>query len=72
MKKKGHRPGPVPPGNRPQVGPEATPTEDREDVPKEGGGADFSEQDQKRRLGGYETAGEHSFVQPGGKNDADR
>jgi hypothetical protein len=34
-------------------------------------GAAFSEQDPKRRLGGYETAGEHAFKQPGGKNDAD-
>ena len=29
-------------------------------------------QDEKRRLGNFEGAGEHSFQQPGGKNDANR
>lgn len=72
MKKKGHRPGPVPPGNRPKAGPDALPVDDREEQQAPSEGADFNEQDPKRRLGGYQTAGEHAFVQPGGKNDADR
>ena len=33
------------------------------------GGAPFQEQDAKRRLGGFETAGEHSRQQPGPLND---
>jgi hypothetical protein len=74
MSKKKHSPHPVPTGNRTTFGPETDgPAED----PAEAGaptesGASFSEQDPKRRLGGYETAGEHSIVQPGGKNDAQR
>jgi hypothetical protein len=72
MKKKGHRPGPVPPGNRPKAGPELPQDENRENEQQPQDGAAFSEQDPKRRLGGYQTAGEHAIVQPGGKNDADR
>jgi len=34
--------------------------------------AGFHEQDAQRRLGNYEGAGEHSYVQPGGNHDADR
>ena len=72
MSKKGHAPGPVPPGNRPHVGPAAPAPELDEDADTTiKGGADFSEQDPKRRLGDFEGAGEHAFVQPGGKNDAD-
>jgi hypothetical protein len=33
-------------------------------------GAQFQEQDPNRRLGDFEGAGEHSFQQPGGRNDA--
>jgi hypothetical protein len=69
MAKKGHAPGPVPPGNRPQAGPGAPPPSPDEEAGDQG--APFSDQDPKRRLGGYETAGEHSYVQPGGLNDAD-
>jgi len=72
MKKKGHRPGRVPPDNRPKVGPDAPPADDREEQQPASEGAAFNEQDPKRRLGGFETAGEHAFVQPGGKNDANR
>ena len=72
MKKKGHRPGRVPPANRPKVGPGAPPIEVKEEPQQQSGGAAFSEQDPKRRLGGFESAGEHAFVQPGGKNDANR
>jgi hypothetical protein len=35
-------------------------------------GTGFQEQDAKRRLGDYAGAGEHPFVQPGGRNDANR
>ena len=59
--------GPVPPGNRPP-GPGGDRAEDQPAVPP--AGAPLSEQDEKRRLGNYQTTGEHAFVQPGGKNDA--
>jgi hypothetical protein len=73
MAQKNHKPGPVPPGNRPKAGPDAGAPETDPDAPDQPAeGAAFSEQDPKRRLGGFETAGEHSFVQPGGKNDAQR
>jgi hypothetical protein len=62
-------PAPVPPGNQPQTGATGT---DNQQAEQNSQGAAFSEQDPKRRLGGYETAGEHSIQQPGGKNDADR
>ena len=61
---------PVPPGNQPQAGP-AGGAEVSQASEKEGG-APFQEQDPKRRLGDFTTAGEHSFQQPGGKNDANR
>ena len=74
MSKKKHAPHPTPPGNRTTIGPGATNPVDTEpdtDVPT-GDGAAFSEQDPQRRLGNFETAGEHAFKQPGGKNDAQR
>jgi hypothetical protein len=75
MSKKKHAPHPVPPGNRTAFGPGTDGAAD--DAAADAGapndaGAAFSEQDPQRRLGGFETAGEHSFVQPGGKNDAQR
>lgn len=75
MARKHHKPGPVPPGNRPHVGPDAgrgAPQEDEKAPSEASPGAPFSEQDPKRRLGDFETAGEHAFQQPGGKNDADK
>ncbi len=59
---------PVPPGNQPKGGrsQEATISE----KPTAESGADFHEQDTKRRLGNYDGAGEHAIQQPGGKNDA--
>lgn len=76
MSKK-HRggPGPVPPGNQSRMGPQHSdrPAGDEELAQKgpEGtSGAAGQEQDPKRRLGNYQTAGEHAFQQPGGKNDA--
>jgi hypothetical protein len=74
MSKKKHAPHPTPPGNRTTVGPGATnpAAEEPEAGVPDNAGAAFSEQDPKRRLGGFETAGEHAFKQPGGKNDAQR
>jgi hypothetical protein len=59
----------VPPGNQPHKGPEPapgqlseTPTGAPEKAPQE--------QDTKRRIGDFSGTAEHSFQQPGGKNDA--
>jgi len=62
---------PVPPGNLPPTGPPAAaqPTEPAE---PQKDGAPFQEQDEKRRIGDFTGAGEHSFHQPGGRNDANR
>jgi hypothetical protein len=70
MKKKGHRPGPVPRGNRTTVGPDALPrpTEDRESKTDAGGGAAFAEQGPKRRLGHFQTEGEAAMIEPGGRH----
>lgn len=59
---------PVPPGNRPNVGPGSSPGGDGQEHLHEGQGAPFNEQDPKRRLGNYGTAGEHPYQQPGGRN----
>jgi hypothetical protein len=74
MSKKKHAPHPTPPGNRTTFGPGPNPaTEDEVAAGAQAdAGAAASEQDPKRRLGDFETAGEHSLVQPGGKNDARR
>jgi hypothetical protein len=74
MSKKKHAPHPTPPGNRTGFGPGATnPTAEESDTgTPDSAGAGFAEQDPKRRLGDYETAGEHAIQQPGGKNDAQR
>jgi len=73
-KKKRKGPAPVPPANQPHAGPalpDDAATEEGKQTPSQpNGGADFQEQDAKRRLGNFESAGEHAFVQPGGKNDA--
>ncbi len=68
MSKKHHGgPAPVPPGNRPHVGPgiEASP----DDVNPVDTGDPFNDQDPQRRLGGYGTAGEHPLQQPSALND---
>ena len=64
-------PGPVPPGNRPSAGPTpATPDDANAPLPEDkDAGAPFEEQDPKRRLGNYQSAGEHAIQQPGHKND---
>ena len=72
MSKKHHGgPGPVPPGNRSNAGPAHTPgTDDQEPVnTAENQGESFQEQDPKRRVGDFETAGEHARQQPGRLND---
>ena len=61
---------PVPPDNQPAAGPPVQPGELPPDDAKPGGGAPAQEQDPKRRLGNYGTAGEHPIQQPGGRNDA--
>jgi len=74
MRKKKHAPHPTPADNRTTVGPAAAKpvAEDPGAGKPNTAGAGFAEQDPKRRLGGYETAGEHAFQQPGGKNAAQR
>jgi len=62
---------PVPPGNQPQKGPPAdsNDAQQAQDLGSDTSGG-FQEQDAKRRLGNFEGAGEHSYQQPGGLNDA--
>src|SRR5688572_13719021 len=70
MAHKHHKPGPVPPGNRPHAGPDfarAAEDEDEQAPDQTAEGAEFNDQDPRRRRGGYQTAGEHSTQQPGGK-----
>jgi hypothetical protein len=75
MSKKHHGgPAPVPPGNQQKMGPGGAPNTGEPDEAgnmNPDGGAGFNDQDPKRRLGGFETAGEHSRVQPGALNDGD-
>jgi hypothetical protein len=61
---------PVPPGNQPQAGPPGAADAGRQ--PEGAGGAPFQEQDAKRRLGGFESAGEHSRQQPSAINDGQK
>jgi hypothetical protein len=63
----------VPPANRPRTGPpndQAGASQQQQGEP--GGERGFQEQDAKGRLGDFEGAGEHSYQQPGGLNDANR
>ena len=73
MSKKHHGgPAPVPPGNRPNAGPPPAPgTDDTQPPADAADGAPFNEQDDKRRLGGYQTAGEHAIQQPSKLNDGE-
>lgn len=68
-KKHKGRGAPVPKGNQSHFGP-AKPIEEEPESPAEGEPA--SRQDAKRRLGNFQTAGEHAIEQPGGKQGADR
>ncbi len=63
--------GPVPPANRPHAGPPDAAAQAEADAQQgaAGGGAPFQEQDPQRRVGGFETAGEHSRQQPSAIND---
>jgi hypothetical protein len=73
MSKKGHNPGPIPPGNQSPAGPGYTPGKDDEEPAggETNGGASFQEQDPKRRLGDYGTTGEHPRQQPSRLNDGE-
>jgi len=62
---------PVPPANRPQAGPPDAAAEVSDEAP-EGKSGPMQEQDDKRRIGDYEGAGEPPYRQPGGNHDADR
>jgi hypothetical protein len=70
MSKK-HRggPAPVPKGNQSQAGPQKWLQQEAPPTPE---GAPASEQDPKRRLGNYGTAGEHPIEQPDGKQGPNR
>jgi hypothetical protein len=73
MSKKHHGgPGPVPKGNQSQMGPKFNeePVDEQAAETAPSDGTPGHEQDEKRRLGNFTGAGEQSFKQPGGKNDA--
>ena len=61
-------PAPIPPGNKPHTGVTKSFTEDAAPPPH---GMPLSEQDAKRRLGNFSTAGEHAIEQPSGKKGSD-
>ncbi|HEX4590110.1 MAG TPA: hypothetical protein VH120_09295 [Gemmataceae bacterium] len=63
---KQHQPAPTPAGNRPQAGP---PHGDSTETPHASREDGFQEQDPQRRLGDFESAGEHSRQQPSALND---
>ena len=67
---KRHGPAPVPPGNQPQAGPASAADPSQQTGGATGGGSPFQDQDAKRRIGDFETAGEHSRQQPSPANDA--
>jgi hypothetical protein len=66
-RKKKHGTAPVPPGNQPKAGPPEL--GEVNGGAQAGGGSPFQDQDPKRRLGGFESAGEHSRQQPSQIND---
>ena len=70
MSKK-HRagPAPIPTANQSQSGPREPGDKPIASPPE---GAPASEQDPKRRLGNYGTAGEHSIEQPDAKQEPNR
>lgn len=70
MSKKHHGgPAPVPPGNQPMTGVNKAVPETEGYVPP---APKPSDQDAKRRLGNYGTAGEHPIEQPGGKQGSNK
>ena len=62
-------PAPIPKGNMSPVGPGGAKAQP---IASPAEGAPASEQDPKRRLGNYATAGEHSIEQPDGKQGPNR
>ncbi len=68
-KKQSNRP--IPPGNQSNFGPAGAKKPTREDEQKSPE-QEPQEQDPKRRIGDFSGTAEHSFEQPGGKNDANR
>lgn len=75
MSKKHHGgPAPVPPGNKPADFPsgQRKGAKGEDDLAAQSDpGAGFQEQDPQRRLGDYQTEGEHSIKQPSRLNDGD-
>ncbi len=67
--KKKPGPAPVPAGNRPKAGPPGAAAASEPGQGGKGGGAPFQDQDPQRRLGDFESAGEHSRQQPSPLND---
>ena len=63
MSKKQKGGAPIPKGNQSRIGPHEEPVERQ---PEKVEGAPTSEQD-PRRMGNFQTAGEHALEQPGGK-----
>ena len=61
--------GRVPPANQPPDPVKESTGQEASNLPH---GAPASDKDPKGRLGNYTTAGEHSIVQPGGKQGSDR
>jgi hypothetical protein len=61
-------PAPVPPGNQSHMGVSKHVSEVTVPPPH---GLPQSEQDNKRRLGNFNTAGEHAIEQPDGKKGSD-
>ncbi len=61
---------PIPPANKPRAGPAASPDKGQKVSGHEG--APFNEQDPKRRLGDFQTAGEHARQQPSNLNDGNQ
>jgi hypothetical protein len=71
MSKRKHSPGPVPPGNRPKQGGGADETESQEQSERDRANQTdtFQEQDPQRRLGDFNSEGEHSLQEPSRLND---
>jgi hypothetical protein len=61
-------PAPIPKGNQSHSDPQKP---GKEQAAEKSHGAPASEQDPKRRLGNYGTAGEHPIEQPDGKKGSD-
>jgi hypothetical protein len=59
---------PVPPGNQPHAGPAVDDKQARQGAVGSGG-SPFQDHDAKRRIGDFESAGEHSRQQPSAIND---